>query len=188
MATIVLFHSAYGLRPVELDAAERLRGQGHGVLTPDLYDGRVAGTVEEGMAIRDEIGWTRLCERAGRAVAELPADTVLGGFSLGAGIAASLWPSRPQTSAVLLLHGITDIPTKVRDGIPVQLHLADPDPFEPADEVAAWRAAMGRLPVRLEAFRYPGAGHLFADETLADYDAAAAVLMWERVDRLLAAL
>ena len=90
MATVVLFHSVYGLRPLELQAAARLRAGGHSVLTPDLYDGRVAGSVEEGFAIKDEIGWGSLCERAERAVADLPPDAVLGGFSMGAGIAASL--------------------------------------------------------------------------------------------------
>jgi dienelactone hydrolase len=36
VAQVVVFHSAYGLRQVELTAAERLRAAGHDVLTPDL--------------------------------------------------------------------------------------------------------------------------------------------------------
>lgn len=188
MATIALFHSVYGLRPLELEAADRLRVDGHGVLTPDLYEGQLAGTVDEGFAIRDEIGWHRICERAERAIAELPKDAVLGGFSMGAGVAASLWPKRQEASGILLLHSIADIPANARARIPVQVHLADPDPFEPAEEVAAWRSALDGSPIALEVFSYPGAGHLFSDATLTDYDPAGARLMWERVDRLLAML
>jgi len=38
---IVLFHSAYGLRPGVLQWAEGLRHIGYTVHTPDLYDGEV---------------------------------------------------------------------------------------------------------------------------------------------------
>ncbi|MBB5933498.1 dienelactone hydrolase [Streptomyces zagrosensis] len=38
-STIVLFHSAYGLRPAVHTAAERLRAAGHEVHLPDLYEG-----------------------------------------------------------------------------------------------------------------------------------------------------
>lgn len=39
MAAIVLFHSVYGFRSLERDAAARLRAAGHEVVTPDLYEG-----------------------------------------------------------------------------------------------------------------------------------------------------
>lgn len=188
MAAIVLFHSVYGFRSLERDAAERLRAAGHQVVTPDLYEGRVGQTIEEGFAIRNEIGWAELCKRAEKAIAELPAWAVLGGFSMGAGIAASLWPSRPQTSGMLLLHSIAEIPANAREGIPVQVHLADPDDFEPADEVAAWRAHAARANIGLEVFLYPGVGHLYTDPSLPDYDAKAAEATWSRVDAFLAVL
>lgn len=50
MAQIVLFHSAYGLRPAVHAAAERLRGAGHTVHTPDLFDGRTFDDIEAGLA------------------------------------------------------------------------------------------------------------------------------------------
>lgn len=188
MAAIVLFHSVYGFRSLERDAAERLRAAGHQVLTPDLYGGRVGQTMEEGFSIRKEIGWAELCKRAEKAIADLPASAVLGGFSMGAGIAASLWPGRPQTSGMLLLHSIAEIPPNAREGIPVQVHLADPDDFEPADEVAAWRAHAARANIGLEVFLYPGVGHLYTDPSLPDYDTKAAEATWSRVDAFLAAL
>ncbi len=63
-----LFHSVYGLRPFERGVAERLTVAGHECFTPDLYEGRVASSMEEGFALKEEIGWSTLCERAERAV------------------------------------------------------------------------------------------------------------------------
>jgi dienelactone hydrolase len=188
MAAIALFHSVYGFRSLERSAAERLRAAGHQVVTPDLYGGRVGQTLEEGFSIRKEIGWAELCRRAEKAVADLPASAVLGGFSMGAGIAASLWPGRPQATGILLLHGIADIPANAREGIPLQVHLAEPDEFAPADEMAAWRAHAARANISPEVFLYPGVGHLYTDQSLPDYDAKAAEATWSRVDAFLAAL
>lgn len=44
MATILLLHSALGLRPGVQEFAERLRGLGHTVTAPDFYEGRVFDT------------------------------------------------------------------------------------------------------------------------------------------------
>jgi len=188
MAAIALFHSVYGFRSLERSAAELLRAAGHQVVTPDLYGGRVGQTLEEGFSIRKEIGWAELCRRAEKAVADLPASAVLGGFSMGAGIAASLWPGRPQATGILLLHGIAEIPANAREGIPLQVHLAEPDEFAPADEMAAWRAHAARANISPEVFLYPGVGHLYTDQSLPDYDAKAAEATWSRVDAFLAAL
>ncbi|MCY1246650.1 Dienelactone hydrolase family protein [compost metagenome] len=113
---------------------------------------------------------------------------MLGGFSFGAAIASFLWAKRPETSGVLLLHSIVEIPVNARDDVPVQLHLADPDIYEPAEDVAAWRTVAERSPIALEAFSYPGVGHLYTDAALPDYDAEAARLTWGRVERFLGAL
>ena len=188
MATVVLFHSIRGLRALERDAGARLRALGHNVITPDLFDGQVAGSVDEGFALKDEIGWRTLCERAEAAVAGLPVSAVLGGLSFGAAIASHLWGRRPETSGVLLLHSIVGIPDNARDGVPVQLHLADPDIYEAAEDVADWRVMAARSPIALEDFTYPGVGHLYTDVSLPDYDAEATRLTWGRVERFLAEL
>jgi dienelactone hydrolase len=181
MATVILFHSVYGLRPFEEEAVERLQAAGHKAFAPDLYDGWSARSSDEGFKLKDEIGWTTICERAEWAMAGLPASTVLGGFSMGAAVAASLWPKRPQTAGILFLHGIAEIAGNARKGLPLQLHLADPDPFEPAEDVAAWRSAAARSGISADIFTYPGAGHLYTDASLPDYDAKATDLTWNRV-------
>ena len=87
IALVVLFHSVYGLRPVELDVAERLRAEGHSVITPDLYAGQVADTIEDGFALADRVGWQTITGRARAAVDELAGAVVLAGISMGASVA-----------------------------------------------------------------------------------------------------
>ncbi|WP_229401437.1 dienelactone hydrolase family protein [Micromonospora okii] len=181
MSQIALFHSVYGLRPAVSAAADRLRAAGHRVVTPDLYGEPAADTVDEGFALLDRIGKRAVLDRARAAVADLPPDTVLAGFSFGVWVAAELLAERPDAAALLLLHGIAGTPGSVRPGLPVHLHLADPDPYEPQDEVEAWQRAMAAAGAALTVHRYPGSGHLFTDPDVPDHDPAAAELTWQRV-------
>lgn len=180
MAHIVLFHSVLGLRPVEFRAAERLRAAGHEVSTPDLYAGQTGATREEGFAVKDRIGWATITKRARHAVREMPADTVLAGISMGAGVVSTVLPDRPDTAGVLLLHGLAAIPANTRAGLPVQLHVADPDNFAPPADVAAWLASTTRRGINAQAFTYPGAGHFDIDTGLPDHDEQAATVTWQR--------
>jgi dienelactone hydrolase len=181
MASVLLCHSVHGLRALERDAADRLRAAGHAVVTPDLYGGRTAETVEAGFALRDAVGWDVMVARAAEAAEPLPAETVLAGFSLGAAVAAALWPERPATAGLLLLHGLVALPDNARPGLPVQVHLAEPDPWEDEAFLAEWTGDARAAGLALEIFRYPGVGHLFADPTLSGYDTAAEQAMWSRV-------
>ncbi|MEU1686797.1 dienelactone hydrolase family protein [Micromonospora sp. NPDC005707] len=186
MAHILLLHSVYGLRPAVLSAADRLRAAGHRVTTPDLYEVPAADTVDAGFALFDKIGRDTVLDRARAAVAGLPAETVLAGFSMGAGVAGALLAERPAAAALLLLHGTGGDPGSVRPGLPVQLHLADPDEYEPQDEVDDWQQAMTAAGAEVTVHRYPGPGHLFTDPGTPDHDAPAADLTWDRVLAFLA--
>ncbi|MBQ0897542.1 dienelactone hydrolase family protein [Micromonospora sp. U56] len=188
MTHIVLFHSVYGLRPAVLAQADRLRAAGHRVVTPDLYGEPPTDTVEAGFALFDKIGHDEVLRRGQAALAPLPPETVLAGWSMGAGVAGALLAERPDAAALLLLHGTGADPAAVRPGLPVQLHLADPDEYETPEEVAEWQRAMTGAGARLEVFRYPGAGHLFTDPDVPDHDPGAAEQTWERVLTFLAGL
>ncbi|MGK5446887.1 dienelactone hydrolase family protein [Streptomyces radiopugnans] len=190
MPTVVMFHSAYGPRPAVEEAAGRLREAGHEVHTPDLYGGRTAGTVEEGMAIKDGIGRDELLRRAVAATAPLSErGVVYAGFSLGGAIAQNLALADTRARGLLLLHGTSDIPEDAAvDDLPVQLHVADPDPFEPHDWLNAWYLRMRRAGADVEVHRYPGAGHLFTDPGLPDHDKDAAERTWRTALAFLAEL
>ncbi|MGW8884562.1 dienelactone hydrolase family protein [Streptomyces sp. NPDC055749] len=181
MVHIALFHSVLGLRPVELLAAERLRGAGHEVVTPDLFRGETASTLDEGFRLVDRIGWAAVVEHARQALRGMPDETVLVGVSMGTGVVADLWPERPATRGVLLLHAVAELPASARPGLRVQLHAAEPDAFAPPERVLALCRAARESGVDLEVFRYPGAGHFYIDHDLPDHDPAAAELTWRRV-------
>ncbi|MFE2039667.1 dienelactone hydrolase family protein [Streptomyces sp. NPDC059477] len=177
---IVLFHSAYGLRPAVRDAAERLRAAGHEVLVPDLFEGRTFDTVEEGMAAQAGIGKDELLKRAVLAAAPYSgAGLVYAGFSLGASLAQTLALGDEKARGLLLVHGTSDLaPNASVDGLPVQLHVAEPDPFETDDWLSAWYLQMGRAGADVEVYRYAGAGHLYTDPGLPDHDEEAAEATW----------
>ncbi|MFF7631769.1 dienelactone hydrolase family protein [Kitasatospora sp. NPDC008050] len=182
MAQILLLHSAYGLRPAVHAAADRLRAAGHQVHVPDLYDGKVFDTVEEGMAYREELGNDELLRRAVGAAAPLLATAgtklVYAGFSLGGGLAQNLALADEHSLGLLLLHGTSDLREDAATGILVQLHIAEPDPFETEDWLNTWYLGMRRAGAEVEVHRYRGAGHLFTDPELPDYDAEAAETAW----------
>ncbi|MEU8589846.1 dienelactone hydrolase family protein [Streptomyces sp. NPDC048664] len=177
---IMLFHSTYGLRPAVHAAADRLRGAGHEVWTPDLYDGRTFDTAEEGMAFKEEIGKEELLKRAVLAAAPYSErGLVYAGFSLGAATAQTLALGDSKARGLLLLHGTSDIaPSASADELPVQLHVAEPDPFETDDWLSAWYLRMRQAGADVEVYRYTGAGHLYTDPELPDYDEEAAEATW----------
>ncbi|MDQ1039249.1 dienelactone hydrolase [Streptomyces sp. V3I8] len=177
---IMLFHSTYGLRPAVRDAADRLRAAGHEVWTPDLFAGRTFETVEEGRDFKDELGKDELLRRAILAAAPYSErGLVYAGFSLGAATAQTLALGDDKARGLLLLHGTSDIAeTASVDELPVQLHVAEPDAFEPDDWLTAWYLQMGRAGADVEIYRYAGAGHLYTDPGLPDYDEEAAEATW----------
>lgn len=187
---IMLFHSVYGLRPAVHAAAERLRAAGHEVRTPDLFDGRTPATMEEGLELRDEIGPDELLKRAVAAAAPYSdAGLVYAGFSLGGSLAQNLALADSKARGLLLLSGTSDLMDDASvDDLPVQLHVADPDPFESHDWLNAWYLRMQRAGADVEIYRYPGAGHLYTDPELPDWDEQAAETTWRTVTGFLDSL
>lgn len=182
MAEVALFHHVHGLTSGVRDFAERLRGAGHIAHVPDLYEGRVFGDLEEGMAHAQEVGFGSILERGRVAAEALPGDLVYAGFSLGVMPAQMLAQSRPGTKGALLFHGC--FPTSEfggawPEGVPVQIHGMDADEFFVEDLEAA--RALVQATTDAELFIYPGNQHLFADNSLPSYDEEAAGLLMERV-------
>ncbi|MDI2126205.1 dienelactone hydrolase family protein [Yinghuangia seranimata] len=178
MARIVLFHSVYGPRPAVHAAAERLRAAGHEVTVPDLYDGRVVDDIEEGFEIREEIGNEELLRRAVAAVAPLGRGLVYSGFSMGSSIAQTVALGDEYAAGLLMFHGTSNLQDDAATEISVQLHVAEPDVYETDDWLNAWYLRMLAAGADVEVFRYQGAGHLYTDPDLPDYDAEAAERTW----------
>ena len=184
MAEVVLFHHAQGLTPGVAAFADELRHAGHAVHTPDLFEGHTFGTVEEGVAHAREVGFGEVTERGLRAVEGLPAGLVYAGFSLGVLPAQMLAQTRTGARGALLFHAcfpVSEFGPSWPEGVPVQVHAMDADPFFVDDgDIDAARALVGEAE-DAEMFLYPGNRHLFADGSLPSYEADAAALLGRRV-------
>jgi dienelactone hydrolase len=163
------------------------------VHTPDLYDGKTFGTLEEGMANATAIGFEDILERSVALADALPADLVYAGMSLGEMAAQKLAQTRPGARGALLLYSCIPISGEWAfgpwpDGVPVQIHGMDADPiFVGEGDVDAAREIVATA-ADAELFLYPGDQHYFADSSLPSYDAEATSLLLERVTAFLAAL
>ena len=60
MATVIFFHSVYGLRSLEHEAVERVQAAGHKAFAPDLYDGLIARSIEDARLSTEAIAATEM--------------------------------------------------------------------------------------------------------------------------------
>ena len=182
MSEIVLYHHVQGLTDGVRSFAETLREAGHRVHTPDLFDGRTFDTIEEGMAFAREAGFGALAERGVAVGEEITSGAVYAGFSFGVMPAQQLAQTRPDARGALLMYSclpVSEFGEAWPEGVPVQVHGKQADPFFAEDMEAAQDLVDSTD--RAELFLYPGEEHLFADSSLPAYDAAAAALLTERV-------
>jgi len=190
MAEVMLYHHALGLTPGVVAFADRLRGAGHTVHTPDLFDGRIFDNVEEGMGFVKELGFGEVMDRGERAVQGLSAELVYAGFSLGVVPAQKLAQTRAGARGALLFYScvpVSEFGSAWPKGVPVQVHAMDADPFFVDEgDIDAARALVEEAEAA-ELFLYPGEKHLFADSSLPSYDAEASALLMQRVLDFLAA-
>jgi dienelactone hydrolase len=185
MAEVLLFHHAQGQTPGFHAFADELRQAGHTVHTPDLFDGKTFGSIDEGLGYVKEIGgFGEIMERGERAANELPNALVYAGFSLGVVNAQKLAQTRPGARGALLFYSclpVSEFGTAWPAGVPVQIHGADHDPyFVDEGDIDAARELVASTD-QAELFLYPGDQHYFADSSLPSYDPEATKLLTERV-------
>jgi dienelactone hydrolase len=184
LTDVVLFHHAQGLTEGVREFADKLRAHGHDVTTPDLYEGHTFATLDEGVAYAEQTGFANLLERGVLAARDLPEGYVYAGFSLGVMPAQQLAQTRQGAKGALFFHSclpVGEFGERWPDGVPVQIHAMDADPFwtEDGDREAAEQLVAGTD--QAEIFTYPGDKHLFADASLPSYDEKAATLLTQRV-------
>ncbi|MBO3086599.1 dienelactone hydrolase family protein [Cellulomonas fengjieae] len=191
MAEVLLFHHAQGLTSGVRDFADTLRGAGHTVHVPDLYDGHVFDDLESGLAYADEVGFGTVMGRGRATVEQLPEGLVYAGFSLGVLPAQLLTQTRPGARGALFFESCVppaEFDTPWPQGVPVQVHGMESDPlFAGEGDLDAARALVEETP-HAELFLYPGDQHLFADPSLASYVPEAAELLKERTLAFLATI
>lgn len=190
MAEVVVFHHAHGLTDGVRAFGQALEDAGHTVHLPDLYDGQVFDSLEDGVEFGAEtLGMDEILTRGRRVAESLPAELVYVGFSLGVMPAQHLVQTRAGAVAAVLAHSC--VPPDVfsdgwPDGVPVQIHGMDADPYFAGEgDIDAARELVSSTD-KAELFVYPGDRHLFTDPSTPEHDPAAAELFTGRVLEFLA--
>jgi dienelactone hydrolase len=182
MAEVLLFHHAQGQTRGFLAFADELRAAGHVVHAPDLYDGNTFTDLDEGVGYAKQVGFGTIGERGRLAAEGLPNKLVYAGFSLGVMPAQMLAQTRPGAKGALLFSAAfpaSEFAGSWPPGVPLQIHMMEDDEWAEEDLPAA--RELVETVAGAELFLYPGDGHLFADNSLPDYDEGAATLLKQRV-------
>ncbi len=185
MATIVLFHHVQGLTDGVVALADRLRGSGHTVHTPDLFEGQTFSTIEDGMAHARQVGFGELMAAGVAAADDFGDDVVYAGLSMGVMPAQQLAQTRASAAGAVFLHAclpIEEFGGVWPDGVPVQVHGMDADPFfaEEGGDIDAARELVAATD-QATLFLYEGDEHLFTDSSLPAFDADATELLLSRL-------
>jgi carboxymethylenebutenolidase len=182
---VLLLHAWWGLNSDVLARAERLRAEGYEVVTPDLFGGRVASTIDEAKALtkgeqENEAKLTQVVDDAVRELGQKVDRVGIVAWSFGVWYAWKMGITRSdKVRALVLFYGIgpnePDAPTT-----PVLAHYAEHDEFEDlsfARQVEMEMKAAGH-DVRVEL--YPGTKHWFDEPSRPEFDKAASDLAWDR--------
>lgn len=174
---VVVVHDWYGPLPHVADFADELTMAGFDVEVVDVYDGvttRDPGRAEvlaealDGADAREQIA--AAAERL-RAAGARHVGAV--GFSLGGSLVLRV--ARDGAFDAVVAYYATGDPEGAADVVcPVQLHLAEDDELEPADDVEAFVAALRAAGTPVDTFTYPGTEHSFANADVALADPGAA--------------
>jgi dienelactone hydrolase len=190
MTEIVLFHHIQGLTTGVVAFADALRGAGHTVHTPDVFDGRTFESIEAGQEFVGQVGFDEVRARGVRVAQDLAPELVYAGFSLGVMAAQQLTQTRPGALGGLFYHSFADPSWFGRwpPDVPVQIHAMDADPyFVDEGDIDAARPFV-EATAGAELFLYPGGEHLFTDSSLTAYDEALTAVVLQRslafLDRL----
>lgn len=171
------------------DLVDRLAGDGFTVLAPDLFDGRVLGTIAEAEAFQqneldEEANAERLVARSSAALdhlLQLPETSgdqaAVLGISFGGVYGRWLAKTRPEVAALVTYYGGSwDPPADPRDPPAAWLsHWADNDEFE--DQPAA--PAEAAYPQSVS-HRYPNTKHWFAELDRPEFVQPASELAYSR--------
>jgi carboxymethylenebutenolidase len=186
-AGVVVLHPWWGLNNDVIAYADRLADAGFAAIAPDLYDGRVATTVEEAEALSDALNEDAAdalalaaVDALGESIGDPSARIASVGFSMGGAWALWLPAQRPEVIATVVYYGSMSGPSLTRARVPVLGHFAESDPYEPEDGLTEFERTLRIAGREVDIQRYPGTGHWFAEPSTTAYDAEAADLAFDR--------
>lgn len=186
---VLVLHAWWGLNDFFRGFCDRLAAEGFVVVAPDLWGGTVAHTIAEAESLiaTEESASGAFYQTVTAAADYLAAHPAVRGeargvvgFSMGAYWSLRLASARPDLNAVVLFYGAGDLEFGANRAAFLG-HFADPDPWEPEENVRGLEEAIGAAGYEVQFHRYGGVGHWFFEADRPDaYNPAAATLAWER--------
>jgi carboxymethylenebutenolidase len=181
---ILVLHAWWGLKPFFKQVCDQLAEQGFTALAPDLYQGRLAKTVEEAKDLLDQRDFELMGDTVKAAqdfLVSLNPGKPIGvlGFSMGASWALISAANEADVAAAVLFYG-ADAVDFSQIKVKVLGHFAEVDEWEPLDGIKAMEKDMKAAGVDVSLHFYPNVGHWFVEEDRPEYDPEAAKLAWER--------
>jgi len=183
---VVVLHPWWGLNDDVVAFVDRLAAAGFAVVAPDLFDGKVAATVEDAERLAGSADEASVDAIALAAVDHLAdrlgptAKLAALGFSYGAAMAISAPTERDRLDASVVYYGTYTGSILTRARVPVLGHFAETDPFETDEGIAEFEEGLKSAGRDVVIHRYPGTGHWFAEPSRDAYRAEAADLAFER--------
>ncbi len=185
---VVVLHPWWGLNEDIQAVCDRLAEAGFVALAPDLYDGRIATTIEDAEKFSNLMD-----EDTARELTRAAAESLLAheacqgnqigviGFSLGAMFAIWLAHDQPEAvPAVVLFYGL-GWSNQTNTQASYLGHFAENDPYEDDDYRDEFEQTLRGYGRPTTFHIYPGTGHWFFEPSRTDaYVADAADLAWER--------
>lgn len=180
---VLVLHEFFGLQPSFISYANAVEAEGFTVLVPDLYDGRIAATVDEARALKQSLGFDDTMQRLDAACEHLTANwhPRLGviGFSFGADLAMAL-AQRRSIEATVVYYGFDEVDPSRWSG-PIIGHFATDDDWTPVAEARTCFDNLAGAGIDATMFLYDQAGHWFANESVPDaFNNDAASLAFDR--------
>ena len=171
------------MKPFFKQVCDRLAEQGFTAFAPDLYQGRVAKTIDEAKAFMEQNDFELMSAIVEAAVKHLRAQTSapLGviGFSMVSGWALAVAANEPDVKALVQFYGAgeadySQVKAKILG------HFAEVDEWEPIEYVRQMEEGMKAAGLDVTLHLYPNVAHWFVEEDRPEFDAAASALAWER--------
>jgi carboxymethylenebutenolidase len=188
---VLALHPWWGLNDDVRAYAERLRGEGYQVATPDLYHGHVATTIDAAKALQGPLSkdWKRAMSEIEEAHTKLSAQAdrvAVLAWSMGVWFSWQLAQARPnQVQALVTYYGLGEV--EAGKALPPILgHFAEQDEFESLADVRSTEQKLVESGGVAQFHVYPGTKHWFDEPSRPEFDKAASALAFERTLAFLA--
>lgn len=190
---VLVLHPWWGLNEDIKNVANRLAEAGFVALAPDLYNGRIATTIEQAEEFIE-----LLDDNEAQAIVKAATDQLLAqeacqgnkigviGFSMGAMFAVwSAYDQPERVPAVVLFYGV-GWANQTNTQASYLGHFAENDLYEEDEYIASFKENLVANGRPTTFYTYPNTGHWFFEPSRPDaYDAEAAAVAWQRTARFL---